>query len=152
MQKTTRADGALTKDMTMAKDTKVDEKDAIELSRPLKMDGVPRAGIDERIVAKPVEREALAKRLKIASLDRFEANITVEHEHGNMFTVKGGIFAELTQLCVVTTEPVKETVRDDFDLLMAPDYVLAKMQKKKGGETADVEQAESISSRYFGLR
>ncbi len=123
----------------------------VELSRPLKIDGIPRAGIEEHIVAKPLERQALATRLKVVALKKLEAKITVAHKKGHMFNVTGGFYAELTQECVVTLEPVEEVVRSTFDLLMAPDYILDKLKKKKGPESSESEEAEPIEGGVLDL-
>jgi len=123
------------------------KKDLFELSRSLKIDGIPRAGIEEKIIAKPSERDALAIRLNIISLKRFETIITVEHEKANMFSVKGGIYAELSQKCIVTLEKVNETIRDNFDILMAPDYIL----KKQNNENIELEEVEPIYNGVMDL-
>lgn len=135
----------------MNKNNETELKGGSELSRLLKVDGIPRAGIEERIVAKPAERAALAKRLRIVDLKRFEANITVEHEKGRMLTVTGGIYAELTQECVVTLEPIDEVLRDNFDILMAPDYVLKKRGSAPIGEYAETEAPEPIEGGILDL-
>lgn len=135
----------------MKSDTDNGSKVLVELSRPLKIEGIPKAGVEERIVAKPAEREDLAKRLKVLEIKRFEANLTVEPRKGPMYNVTGGVYAELSQECVVTLDPVEEEVRDSFELLMAPDYVLKKRGVMPTGDYEETDAPEPIEDGVIDL-
>ncbi len=67
------------------------------------------------IVATAAEREALANRYGILSLDALEAQVTVRREGSSEIIVEGHLQAEVVQECVVTLEPVRETVASPFD-------------------------------------
>ncbi len=86
-----------------------------EISRPIALD---RIGLKEKsyeITADEAERAALAKRLGIPSVDSFEAKVGLRMTGGgNIVKLKGHVRAELTQICVVTLEPLKTLVDEDF--------------------------------------
>ncbi|MDX9689183.1 MAG: DUF177 domain-containing protein [Alphaproteobacteria bacterium] len=121
-----------------------------ELSRPLKTDKIPQGGIKEHIIARPEERVALAKRLKLLDLLRFEAHVDVDHERDQMLVVSGSLFAEVVQQCVVTLEPVTEEVRERFDLLFAPAHTLKHDVDGNLGD-AEAELPEPIENGLLDL-
>ncbi len=122
-----------------------------ELSRPLKTDKVPMGGIEERIVARPEERAALAKRLDLVDLTRFEAFLNVDHERDGMFVVTGSLYAELVQRCVVTLEPVAQTVRDRIDILFAPPNLIKRAKDGNLGDGGEADPPEPIENGVIDL-
>jgi uncharacterized metal-binding protein YceD (DUF177 family) len=121
-----------------------------ELSRPLKTDKIPQGGIKEHIVARPEERAALAKRLKILDLLRFEAHVDVDPERDSMLVVSGTLFAEVVQQCVVTLEPITEEVRERFDLLYAPAHTIKQDADGNLGD-GEAELPEPIENGVLDL-
>lgn len=109
-----------------------------ELSRPLKVDRIPAGGIEEKIVATPAERAALAKRFSLLDFSRFEALLNVDRE-GKMLAVTGHFMAEVAQACVVTLEPVPEKVKARIDVLFAPPYLI---KEDHEGGLADLGEAD----------
>lgn len=66
------------------------------------------------------ERHRLALRLGITSLDDLKADIVVHNRSGDIsYQVKGKFKAEITQACVVTLEPIKSTIREEFEAWFA---------------------------------
>lgn len=110
-----------------------------ELSRPLQTDKIPLGGVEEHIVASPAERAALAERFGLIEVSLLEAHLNVDHAEGKMLAVTGNLLAEIVQQCVVTLEPVPETVRDSIDVLFAPPHLIG---KEPEGQIADVGEAE----------
>jgi len=72
------------------------------------------------LVADEAEREAIAKRLGLASLDRLEAHACLERD-GARIRACGRVRAALEQSCVATGEPVPEHVDERFDLVFLPE-------------------------------
>jgi hypothetical protein len=66
--------------------------------------------ISGRIEATPQERLALAALFKIKSLESFSFDYTLKPAALDRAELTGEIHAELTQLCVLTLEPVSERV------------------------------------------
>lgn len=84
---------------------------------------IARLPIGERafaIAAEPAERAALAARLRIERIDRLVAHGTVGRIEGEpLLVVKGRLEAEVTQLCVVTLEPVVSHLTADIYRIFA---------------------------------
>ena len=72
------------------------------------------------LVANEAERNAIARRLRLDSLDRLEAHATLSRS-GAVVRVDGRLVAALDQSCVVTGEPVAAHVDEPFEILFMPE-------------------------------
>ena len=72
------------------------------------------------LVADEGERETIARRLGLVSLDRLEANAALERD-GARIRARGRVRAALEQCCVATGEPVGDHVDEPFDLMFLPE-------------------------------
>jgi uncharacterized metal-binding protein YceD (DUF177 family) len=72
------------------------------------------------LVADERERDAIAKRLGLASLERLEAHVCIART-GEVIRAEGRLTAALDQSCVVTDDPVAAHVDEPFSLLFMPD-------------------------------
>jgi uncharacterized metal-binding protein YceD (DUF177 family) len=72
------------------------------------------------IVADDDERRAVAERLGLVNLDRFEAHAVLSRD-GQKVRVSGRLKAALDQSCVATGEPVPAHIDEAFDLLFVPE-------------------------------
>lgn len=86
-----------------------------ELSRPITVDELPSHG--KKIDLSPTADElgAIAKRLDLVSLDVLSGNISIRPEMGREVSAQGKITAEFVQNCVVSGDPVVQTIT--FDLV-----------------------------------
>jgi uncharacterized metal-binding protein YceD (DUF177 family) len=88
-----------------------------EFSRPIAVD---RVGLKEKsfsIEANAKERKALAERLGIPEVTSVTADIALRLTHGGkILLLKGRVRAELVQSCVVTLEPVRNHIDEEFAL------------------------------------
>src|SRR6185369_5945289 len=84
-----------------------------EFSRPFAVDRLHDKPFNEPIEANEAEREALAKRLRLVAINRFEANITL-HRVGDVVEVSGKLKAEVVQNCVVTLEDFTSKIEDEI--------------------------------------
>jgi len=92
-----------------------------EFSREIEIARIPTGGRPFAIAAEPAERAALAARLGVERIDRLVAEGTVRrHATEPLVTVEGRLEAEVTQLCVVTLEPVTSRVEASLLRLFAP--------------------------------
>jgi uncharacterized metal-binding protein YceD (DUF177 family) len=66
------------------------------------------------------ERRAIAERLGVEAIDALTARITAVPDGHGAVTVTGEVEARLTQLCVVTLEPVAATVTAGIDERFVP--------------------------------
>ncbi len=72
------------------------------------------------IVADDDERRAIAARLGLLSLDRFEAHAVLSRD-GQKVRASGRLKAALDQSCVATGEPVPAHIDEPFDLSFMPE-------------------------------
>ncbi|MGI8704373.1 MAG: YceD family protein [Sphingomicrobium sp.] len=72
------------------------------------------------LVADDAEREAIAERLGLSSLERLEANVTFERD-GPRIRALGRVRAALEQCCIATDEPVAEHVDEPFEVIFLPE-------------------------------
>jgi uncharacterized metal-binding protein YceD (DUF177 family) len=70
--------------------------------------------------ADDTERAAIAQRLGLAGLERFDAHLVV-HREGERIQAEGRIKAALEQSCVASGEPVPAYVDEAFALLFLPE-------------------------------
>lgn len=91
-----------------------------EFPRPLPLAGIGPAGRSQHIEAKPAECAALAKRFGILGLDRLIAELELTPEPDGAVRMEGRIRASLTQACVVSGEPVAETIDTPILLRLLP--------------------------------
>lgn len=91
-----------------------------EFSREIEVARVPVGGRPFAIAAEPSERVALARRLGLERLDRLRAEGTVARAPGEpLLTLTGRLEAEVTQLCVVTLEPVPSRLEVELHRVFA---------------------------------
>ena len=72
------------------------------------------------IKADEAERAAIARRLDLLGLDRFEAAVTLTRD-GDTVRAAGRLSAAATQACVATGEPVPARIDEADDLVFKPD-------------------------------
>lgn len=88
-----------------------------EFSRPFAVDALGAEEIVRDIEAKPAEREALARRLGLLALGSLKASLRLRsRENGPLIQVSGRFSAEVTQACVVTLDPVEQSLSGDFEM------------------------------------
>lgn len=88
---------------------------APEFSRPLPLASLGRGAEPFDLVATPAERAALARRFRLPAVHRLSARGTVGKERGGrLIVVEGVLEGAVTQTCVVTLEPVENTVSEPF--------------------------------------
>lgn len=85
-----------------------------EFSRLVPLARLGREKHVERIEASAEEREALARRLDLLSLDRLAATATLWREAAGEFALEAAWAAEFVQSCVATLEPVPGAASDTF--------------------------------------
>ena len=87
------------------------KRDQAELSRLFRLAELADAPQHRvEIVATEAERTALAQRFSLPAVDALSAHLTVRNDASGEIIVEGRLEAEVVQECVVTLEPVSETV------------------------------------------
>jgi uncharacterized metal-binding protein YceD (DUF177 family) len=74
----------------------------------------------QQIQAAADERERLAARFDLVALDRLTATVTLRRQPGENVLLEAEFEAAFAQNCVITLEPVSDTVLGSFSLLYGP--------------------------------
>ena len=106
----------------------------------LKLDRI-RDGERLDLVADDSERSAIRRRLRLNSLHRLEAHVTLARA-GEMIRAEGRIAATLDQTCVVTGDPVAAHVDEPFAILFMP-------EPASGGPDEEIELGETDCDVVF---
>lgn len=93
--------------------------------------------IEDRLDFTEPERAQLTSFLGVESLDRFSFEYRLEPISKNRFHLTGTISAELTQLCVVSLEPVFEQVEEAVSLECRPQDQLTEVTEDDKGLASD---------------
>jgi uncharacterized metal-binding protein YceD (DUF177 family) len=88
-----------------------------EFSRPIDINDIGAEGVSLEIEAELSEREGLARRFGLVSLDKLTASATVFPVSRSLFRVAGSFEAEVVQSCVVTLDPVPARLVESFSAL-----------------------------------
>lgn len=91
-----------------------------EWSVPVNADDIPSHGKEFSLTPSEAECKKIAKRIGLVSLDMLEAKVLLERENGgHIIKATGSLEAQLTQSCVVTLEPVKDSLSEEFEAWFA---------------------------------
>lgn len=93
---------------------------------------IPAQGLAVEKSATERERVALTTALNLLALDELSASYRVTHLAGGGYRLAGRLIAELAQACVVTLEPVRQSIDEAFEVEFWPD-VLARDESEEAG-------------------
>jgi uncharacterized metal-binding protein YceD (DUF177 family) len=91
-----------------------------EFSRDQILSEPPKGGVTDELEASPAECAALARRFGIEALAHFSARFTRKPYPGGGLMITGRFKAEPVQLCVISLEPVRESLEKPFSLVVLP--------------------------------
>ena len=114
-------------------------------------DEVGRSGLTLAFEAGEAERQALARRLDLLSLEALTAELrfALVDEAGGAIRVSGTLAARLVQYCVVTLEPVPRSVSEPISALYAPppaEQPEHEVEVLPEGEEAELLPADGIDA------
>ncbi len=113
-----------------------------EFTRPVRIDDLPPSGRSIAATAGESEREAVARRFRLAAIAWLEvAGEVVAIRGGTVIQLTARLSAEVTQTCVVTLAPLERRIEADFVRLYA---VQAPGGAKAGEEIFFDEEDEDI--------
>jgi uncharacterized metal-binding protein YceD (DUF177 family) len=105
--------------------------------RPFETDPLPDLGREITIEATEAERAALAAQLDIPAIARLTATFRVRPIAKDGVRVIGEVRGEVTQTCVVSLDPVEETVVEAVDLKFLPPAAIEPMKLTKGDDDGE---------------
>ena len=88
-------------------------------ARRVRVDSIPRDGLELAIEASEAERAALAKRDGLPAIARLAGQFTLRRVGRGMVHVRGEVHVEATQTCVVSLEPFDVTLNEPVDVRFA---------------------------------
>ncbi len=89
-------------------------------SMPVHVSDVPAEGRRFAVSVGEAERAEVARLLGLAKVPRLDLDVHVSPGVGGGLHVAGAIRATVTQACVVTLDPVDNTVEEEIDLTFVP--------------------------------
>jgi hypothetical protein len=107
-------------------------------SRTVAVDRVPQGGQKGRVEADEAERAALAALYGAEEIKRLTFEYEIKPKSKGRFHLVGRMEGELVQACVITLEPVEETISETVDLEFWP--------------PADIDEPRMASARGAGLK
>lgn len=119
---------------------------APEFSRGYRLTQVKQQPLAIEISADDAEREALAKRFGLVSVDRLEATITLTAD-GEDVLADGHLRAKVEQACVASGEPIAVTLDEPLALRFSPepDHAPDEADEDEMAESsADIEERDLI--------
>jgi uncharacterized metal-binding protein YceD (DUF177 family) len=90
-----------------------------ELSRPVVVDRIPAAGLDQRVEATAAECAAIAARLRLPGVAALACTFRLVPGSG-MIRAEGRLTASVTRTCVVTLDDFAQEVAEAFALRFVP--------------------------------
>ncbi|HEU0155395.1 MAG TPA: DUF177 domain-containing protein [Stellaceae bacterium] len=91
-----------------------------EFCRPVPLGRIGPDGFRQTIEATAEERERLARRFGLMSLDRLTATVDLKRGSGTTIALEAAFEAEFVQECVVSLEPVRDKISQSFALCYGP--------------------------------
>jgi hypothetical protein len=88
-------------------------------SRPVRVESIPKDGVEQAIEASPAERAALARLNGLPGIARVAAKFTLRRIGRGVVRVQGEVQAEATQTCVVSLDPFDVTLTEPVDVRFA---------------------------------
>jgi uncharacterized metal-binding protein YceD (DUF177 family) len=85
----------------------------------IRIDSMPAEGRTLRLVVEPAEREAIAAQLELSQLNALVISAHVSRFRGGL-QLDGKLEARLVQPCVVTLEPVYQTLEEPLERVFLP--------------------------------
>lgn len=82
---------------------------------------IPEAGRRFARTATAAECARVAEELGLAGCERIDVTVQIRPLSGGRFRATGHIGADVVQSCVVTLEPVAQTIDEPFDVTFSPD-------------------------------
>ncbi len=91
-----------------------------ELSLDVKVQVLPTNGLRIKLEPTSEQLKLMVKVADIVSIERFVAELEFRRWQKKGVSVKGKVFAQITQQCVITLEPVSSEVNEEIDRIFVP--------------------------------
>jgi hypothetical protein len=111
---------------------------------PITAEEIPEEGRHFALVADPDTRASIARMAGLRDLPRLEADFDVTRQGNGGLRVAGHVSATVGQTCIVSLEPLTNSVEEDVDLLFMPKPTtgLPAAETEKGGSRTETKWDE----------
>jgi uncharacterized metal-binding protein YceD (DUF177 family) len=116
------------------------------LSRPVRTDEFSSEPFQVSLGASDEQRREIAERLDIEDVGRFSADLSIT-KRVSLVTVKGSLKADLGRICVVSLEPMRELIEENF----TADFTTEDSGELEGEFEADLDAPEPIEGDMLNL-
>lgn len=89
-------------------------------SVPVPVAEIPDVGLSQTIEARPDERKAMAELGGLPDIAAVKAELGLLPVRGGTVHVTGRVTGKVTQICVVSLDPVENEIDEDVDVVFAP--------------------------------
>jgi hypothetical protein len=111
---------------------------------------IPEQGMDAVRSANEEERAELARTMEIVACDRFEVAYAARPLPRCRFAVSGRLQADVVQSCVVTLDPVRNHIDEEFSVEFWPPEQLPSASAKERA-VLEIDDPEPIECRHLPL-
>jgi len=124
-----------------------------EFSRPIGRERLAESPFKESIHASADEQRALAGRLELGALEGLSVEFTVTptDQGSGLLSVHGRLEARVTQLCVITLEPIKTALNESFEVVYALEDGAEDVCRMQADHDQDDEPVEIIGPEGLDL-
>lgn len=112
-------------------------------SNPVSIDGVPEQGMHVDLTADEAVRAELAKIATLRELPKLIASFDITREGAGAVRIDGEVSAIVGQICVVTLEPIENTIQEPINLLIAA-KATGSMADEEGKITVDFDRTDQV--------
>jgi uncharacterized metal-binding protein YceD (DUF177 family) len=108
-----------------------------EFERPFALDKLGDRAVSMSIEANEAERQALARRFGVRGIGRLAAQFKIRRARaGRAVRVEGAVEGEVTQACVISLAPVRQTISENFVTLYVPEADLKPIETDEEGNVS----------------
>ncbi len=118
-----------------------------EFSKPVAIDKIDRKGQSQTIHANETEREALAQRFGLESIESLSATIEII-PHSDRYHVQGSLSAKIDQISVASGEPFTQEINQDIDAWYADRSKIADFETAKKNRDGTDDQDHEIKPEH----
>ena len=115
-----------------------------EFSRQVLLARLGSEPFHQHIAASEVERDALARRFDLVSLDRLDAEVELVREPAGTILLSATFEAAFAQACIVTFDPVPGQIGECFQLRYGPPEAEDEARAGDDGPTFEPLESDSI--------
>jgi uncharacterized metal-binding protein YceD (DUF177 family) len=111
-------------------------------SVPVPVTEIPDVGLSQTIEARPEQRKAMAELGGLPAIGAVKAELRLLPVRGGTVHVTGRVTGKVTQICVVSLDPVENEVDEDVDVVFAPPSQIREL-----ADSGDEDDGESEDER-----